>query len=890
MRKQNRTRKDRKQVSDEKIRLKAADLELAIDLTEVFEALRKISSGDPSVRIDETSKIELIRKLKHAVNTTAKEIGEIVDQSHEIAIGLAEHFDVLHKVTQGDLKARVKGKSQVELLTALQKVTNETIESISREITERRKAEEELIKHRDHLEELVRERTESLQKSMEQFRVLTESSPVGIHMTDERGRYQYVNPKWCQMAGMQAEEALGDGWIDAIHPEDRQHILSKWKKMLKTYGKWGLEYRFKTPQGKTTWIYASAIKLHDIDGKVIGYLGTNTDITARKKAEEGVEKEQKKLLNIMDSMQDGVYIVNRQNDIEYINPALKKAFGPIRGRKCHEYFHNRDEACPWCKNEDVFRGKNIRWQWYSEKTQRMYDLIDTPLQNPDGSISKLEILRDITDLKQAEQELRDTQQDLNRAQAVAHIGSWRMNLQKNELTWSDESYRICGIPKGTPLTYENFLSIVHPEDQEYVDRAWNAALRGEPYDIEHRFIVHGQVKWVREQAELEFDQKGRLLGGFGTCQDITVRKQAEVALRQSEERYRTLFESMTEGFALHEIVTDEQDRPVDYRFLDVNPAFERLTGLKRAHVLGRRILEVLPGTEAHWIDSFGRVALTGEPVHFENHSAELGRWYEVFAYQSALRQFAVVFTDITERKRAEETLHRLTEELKRSNADLEQFAYMASHDLQSPLRNIEGFIKLFERRYRDKFDEKADEFIDFIVAGVKDMQMLITDLLKYSQVEKKGKEMKRIESSLALEKALSNLQSAIAETNAEISYDVTSFPKVMADKSQLISVFQNLISNALKFHNERKPKITISAQEKNSEWIFAVRDNGIGIRPEDIERIFKIFQRLHGSYPGTGIGLSLCKRIIERHGGRMWVESKLGKGSMFYFTLPIQSR
>ena len=246
----------------------------------------------------------------------------------------------------------------------------------------------------------------------------------------------------------------------------------------------------------------------------------------------------------------------------------------------------------------------------------------------------------------------------------------------------------------------------------------------------------------------------------------------------------------------------------------------------------------------------------------------------------------VAFRDVTERKQAEERLAQQARELARSNAELEQFAYLASHDLQEPLRMVEGYTKLLARRYKGKLDADADEFINFAVDGANRMQTLINALLSYSRIETKGKEFEPTDCESILESALANLRVAMEESGGVVTHDP--LPIVMGDGTQLGQLFQNLVGNAIKYRGTEAPRIHVSSQHNGKEWLFSVQDNGIGIDPQYAERIFVIFQRLHtkGEYPGTGIGLALCKKIVERHGGRIWVESELGKGSTFYFTLP----
>ncbi|PSF34497.1 cyanobacterial phytochrome A [Aphanothece hegewaldii CCALA 016] len=240
--------------------------------------------------------------------------------------------------------------------------------------------------------------------------------------------------------------------------------------------------------------------------------------------------------------------------------------------------------------------------------------------------------------------------------------------------------------------------------------------------------------------------------------------------------------------------------------------------------------------------------------------------------------------------RQADELAQLAQDLERSNAELKKFAYVASHDLQEPLNQVANYVQLLEMRYHGELDEDAKEFINFAVEGVSLMQTLIDDVLAYSKVDMQGVEYQLTNAETALERALANLRGRIAETGAKITHDP--LPTILADGTQLMQLFQNLLGNAIKFRSEKPPEISISAQRLDDVWLFAIRDNGIGIDPQFSERIFVIFQRLHtrDEYPGTGMGLAICKKILECHRGRVWVESELGQGATFYFTIPIGGR
>jgi light-regulated signal transduction histidine kinase (bacteriophytochrome) len=291
-----------------------------------------------------------------------------------------------------------------------------------------------------------------------------------------------------------------------------------------------------------------------------------------------------------------------------------------------------------------------------------------------------------------------------------------------------------------------------------------------------------------------------------------------------------------------------------------------------------------------WAQANGLVSFLGTPLMVRGQLVGvLAVFGQLPLEEETLATLATVADAVAqgiERRRAELSLQAHAQELARSNEELQQFAYVASHDLQEPLRMVASYTQLLARRYKGKLDSDADEFIGYAVDGVNRMQRLIQDLLAYSRVGTRGHEFKPIDAGQALGKALANLKTSVDETGATLVQG--KLPPVMADETQLIQLFQNLVGNALKFRGQTPPRVLVEAEREGPMWRFTVEDNGIGIEPQYYERIFIIFQRLHGKeeYAGTGIGLAICKKIVERHGGRIGLDSQPGQGTTFWFTLP----
>ncbi|MGZ7068453.1 MAG: PAS domain S-box protein, partial [Methanobacterium sp.] len=412
-------------------------------------------------------------------------------------------------------------------------------------------------------------------------------------------------------------------------------------------------------------------------------------------------------------------------------------------------------------------------------------------------------------------------------------------------------------------------------------------------------LPSGQMITMFGNANPLFDDKGKVRGCLGVYVDITELKQAERALKEARDNLEEKVEERTAELELasvynRSLIEASLDPLVtigpDGKITDINKSTEMVTGFSRDELIGTDFSDYFTEPQKAKL-GYQRVFREGEvrdyPLgikHKKGHITPV--LYNATVYKDEYDKVIGVFAaarDITEIQQAEKQLKEIINELERSNKELQSFAYITSHDLQEPLRSIASYAQLLKRRYEGQLDDDADDFIEFMVAGATRMKEQIQGLLEYSRVGTQGEEFKEFNSEETLNETLSILNSSLDECNAKITYDP--LPNIYGDKSQITRVFQNLIGNALKFRREGvQPKIHISAQKKDDEYVFSVQDNGIGMEKQYSDRIFEVFKRLHpiGEYEGTGIGLAIVKRIIERHGGRIWVESELGEGSTFY--------
>jgi PAS domain S-box-containing protein len=493
--------------------------------------------------------------------------------------------------------------------------------------------------------------------------------------------------------------------------------------------------------------------------------------------------------------------------------------------------------------------------------------------------------RDISQPESAEEGLRISEENYRLLlDGVQDYAIFRLDPHGRVVSWNAGAERIKGYKAGE-IIGQNFARFYlqkdidqhKPEEQLRV-----AATTGRSEVEQWRVRKDGSQFWANVVITATRDSSGHLLGFSEISRDMSERKETEA-------KYRGLLEAAPDAM----VVVDQSGQIVL-----LNVQAERQFGYHRNELLGQKVKNIIP-------EGFSeRLIADGTRTAAEALAQQIGTGIELLGRRKDGSEFPIeimlspleslegmlvtaAIRDITERKRSEEHLFKTVGELKRSNEELQQFAYVASHDLQEPLRMVASYTQLLARRYQGRLDSNADEFIAFAKDGCDRMQALIHDLLTYSRAGTNDKELGEISCESALKEALANLRTTIEQSGAVVTHD--SLPALKTNERQLAQVFQNLVGNAIKYRGTDVPHVHVSAMENDGkEWIFSVRDNGLGIEPQYFERIFVLFQRLHGreEFKGTGIGLAVCKKIVERLGGRIWVESQPEKGSTFYFTLP----
>jgi signal transduction histidine kinase/CheY-like chemotaxis protein len=465
------------------------------------------------------------------------------------------------------------------------------------------------------------------------------------------------------------------------------------------------------------------------------------------------------------------------------------------------------------------------------------------------------------------------------------VGTFRLHHIGQELVKTFRSGRTavcCSVATDPTISEAEKVVLAGAGIQAYIavplvkDGEWIATLAAQ--SIEPRDWTPGEVQLVEETAERTWA--------------AVERAQAEAAMRASEEKYRTLFNSIDEGFCIIEVLFDENERPVDYRFLEVNEMFEQQTGIQNG--VGRLVREFIPHHEEHWFEIYGQIAKTGEAKRFENVAEQIHRYYDVFAFRIGRpeeHKVAVLFKDIAEKKRQEQDLQHYAKELERSNQALAEFTFIASHDLQEPLRKIKSFAHILETRCSSELGEEGQDYLARVMSASERMQGLLQGLLEYSRVSSQGEQFTYVDLNRVIAQVCSDLEGRILDTGGKIT--VTPLPLIQGNPMQIRQLFQNLLGNALKYHRpDLPPQVRVTGGELGNHQVeISVQDNGIGFDPQQADRLFAPFTRLHAksAYDGVGMGLAICSKIVERHGGTIRAEGNPGQGATFLVRLPSNS-
>ena len=859
--------------------------------------------------------------------------------------------------------------------------------SVSRDITERKRMQEEL------------------RKTAENLQVMFDSIADGITVTDVNGNIIDVNQAVITMGGFESkEELIGRNGFELMSSDDRDRIIRDTMQAFsegKTTKK--MEYSFVPVSGKAFDVDLQLSMLLDDKGNARGFVGISRDISERKRMEQALRESEEELRAMFDSVHDGIIVVDMVGNMQRMNSAALRMTGytsdELMGRSALDFVAEEDR-------EKIVEDMS--------KTLETSELISMPvykLVRKDGSIFEAEmgtgmlhdaegnvkglvgVMRDITERKRMQEAMRESEEKLRVMFESMRDAVILTDLTGTIVEVNDAAVRMHGYASKEEIIGKNGLDLVAERDhKKVIDGAMRQSKGEAPGDIAeiHVLLKADGTEFESESSRAMLrDADGKPMGFIAVERDISDRKRMEQAIQESEARFRELFENMSSGVAVYEAV----DGGKDFVFKDFNAAAEKIGNVNKEEIIGRRVLDVYPSMEEFGLLGILRkVWKSGKPArmpasYYKDERRE--GWRDNYVYKLPSGEVIAVYDDITERKKAEDALieseeklramfestsdgivvtdvkftitdaneaaarifgfesrekllgqnalgylstqkvtdaegkevdiefsmsqlrdrlgnlagnigvvrdisirkrmednlRRTVTDLERSNRDMQQFVYVASHDLQEPLRMISSYTQLLARRYKGKMDTDADEFITYAVDGANLLQERIQALATFSRVSTRGKPFAPTEMQHPLDAALSNISGEIESSEAEITHDP--LPTITADGMQMEQVFQYLIDNAIKFRGDSPPKVHISAEEREDDWVFSVSDNGIGIDPEYHDRIFVIFQRLYGgSYSGTGIGLPVCKKILERHGGSIWVESKQGEGAKFYFSVP----
>lgn len=738
----------------------------------------------------------------------------------------------------------------------------------------------------------------ALQDSERRYRELADLLGAGIFEADTQGKLTYANVKGLASFGLDENDVRnGLRVFDVIVSGELEAARENFSRVLRQEDLGPVEYTMKRTDGSTFQglTYVSAI-LRDED--VVGVRGVVVDISDRKKVENALRESERKYRELTDQLDEGVYELDSDGIITYANRKGLAYLGLSeedikKGVNGFDLIVHNDLDLVKSRFVRLLNGEDIgaiEYIYRRKDGTTFPALTHSSAVVRDGVAQGMRgVIIDISDLKRAENALKESEQKYREMTDLLDEGVYEMDLNGRFTYANRKGLSYLGVDEQDLSNGLSVFDIVEPKDAQRAKERLEAAIAtGDTGAVEFDIVRKDGTTFPALTHGSAIVRDGDAVGMRGVIFDISDIKKTERALRESEERFRTFVKSLHEG-----IWVLDKDDVTTY----VNPRMAEMLAYTEEEMIGKPVYSF---NDEEWqrftIDSMERRKKgVSEQLEGEMVRKDGGRVHALLETSPILDQDGnyvgsiAGVQDITDRKLAEENLRQTMNELDRSNKELEQFAYVTSHDLREPLRMMTSFSQSLEKRYKDRLDSTANDYIHFIVDGAARMQRLIDDILIYSRVTTKAMPFVAVDMEEVLQDVLSNLKVAAEDAKAQILHEP--LPVIHADPSQMSQVLQNLIGNALKFSRDGvSPVVRITARQKADEWIFSVSDNGIGIDPELFGKLFNLFQRLHppDKYPGTGVGLAVTKKIVERHGGRIWIESEPGRGSSFLFSLPLR--
>jgi PAS domain S-box-containing protein len=699
-----------------------------------------------------------------------------------------------------------------------------------------------------------------------------------------------------------------ENFIKIVHPEDKKLYTKFRDDIFNGLKGQEIEYRIITPNGSIKWIHQNGNLIKDENNNPVIFEGIAQDVTTRKLLELSLEESNLRYQMVSKATSDVIWDWDFKKNKAFWGKGFETRFGyKLDELNSEEEFWEKnihpDDKERVLKNiNEAINSDSTNWilEYRFRRADNSYAYVLDKgffIRDVDGKAIKLAGgMQDITERKELEQLL-------DKSNKLARIGSYELNYGTGVLYWNSIAKVIYEVPEDFKPTLERITEFYPPElSKEKTIKAYNDALeKGVPFDVETKIRTgKGNVRWVRLIGETEIIN-GKITKLYGSIQDIDDRKKNEEALQLSIERYNIVARATNDSIWDWDLVENQVVRPgksleaaLGYEFIPP----EEVDSFWRNHVdpedwkricNNRQALFNNP-SEYYWEDEYGFLKPDGTyAIVYDRAYISRDKEGKAIRMIGASRDITKLKENECQLKALNEKLEKRAKELIVSNQELEQFAYVASHDLQEPLRMVTSFLSQIEKKYSDLLDEKGKKYIFFAVDGAKRMRQMILDLLEFSRAGKNESNDERVNLNAVVKEILDLHQQKIKETHAQISFE--NLPVIAAPKTALRQVFQNLISNGLKYsrlNHGIRPKISIAATEESEYWRFRVNDNGIGIELQYFEKIFIIFQRLHdkNEYSGTGIGLAITKKIIENLGGKIWVESEVDKGSSFFFTVP----